>query len=220
MDPKWISELAAAARNVALTFLAIAAIVIAWVEREAIGESFANLTSRMQTAEFSGVKVSFGQRAFAQNDDLKHISVEAKRAVRGVLTDLSAPEVERLLHRAGYPQQYLSEKDLHCDYEHATSRMRIFAAADEGLAEKKLVRRIDRPDLTKRLREDANAPKDIGEPSHCYQMVLTPLGSDLKSVLVSEVARVFGVTSFAAAPTPEAATESRTREARSSKEKE
>lgn len=214
MDPKWISELTVAARNVAITFLAVAAIVIGWTERESIGAAAINLTERMQTAEISGVKVSFGHKAFALNKDLALVSTPQQILIRDQLKNMTAHEVDRLLHRAEYPRDRLSDQDLHCDYENATSTMRLYAAADAGLIEKKLIERIPRADLTKKLREAAVPASALGGPSSCYQMALTPLGSNLKSVLVSELSRVFGVTSYAAgdAPSP---SDKKTQEARS-----
>jgi hypothetical protein len=71
--------------------------------------------------------------------------------------------------------------------------MRLFAAADAGLVEKKLVVRIPttRVPVVHYNPKDKNAV-DIGNPSNCYQMVLTNEGRNLKSVLVSELTRAFG----------------------------
>jgi hypothetical protein len=97
------------------------------------------------------------------------------------------------MHLTEYDKLHLSADDLHCDFDKATSRMRLFSAADAGLVEKKLVERIPttRVPVVHYDPKDKNAV-DIGNPSNCYQMVLTDEGRNLKSVLVSELTRAFG----------------------------
>jgi hypothetical protein len=55
------------------------------------------------------------------------------------------------------------------------------------------VRDVDRAWNAKlSITEHDKSAVDIGSPSHCYQMVLTDDGRNLKSAIVSELTRVFG----------------------------
>jgi hypothetical protein len=150
------------------------------------------LLERTQSVEVGTTKIAFGEMAFSINPDLP-MSLNERQRIRNYVKVLSANEFDRLMHLTEYDQKHLSEDDLHCDYDRATSRMRLFAAADEGLIEKKLVKRIpsDKLPTVNYDKRDKNAI-DIGSPSHCYQMVLTDDGRNLKSAIVSELTRAFG----------------------------
>lgn len=196
MDTKSIADLATAARNVALTALIVGVTIFLFVKSDVIVEIIENMSSRMQSAEVSGMKLSFGsERGYHLNEDIKNVPYEERRTIRAHLKGMTAAEVERLLHRSEYSKSQLSDFDAHCDFEMANKKMKTFAAADAGLIEKKLVERVDRRDLTRRLREDLKFSTELGEASGCYQLALTGLGSNLRSLLISEVARIFGTTS-------------------------
>jgi hypothetical protein len=195
MNPEALSNLAVAIRNAAITFFVIGLAIVGWSERQNIGAMLVGVMNRMQTAEISGVKLSFGQQAYRLNADL-HKSPGEIIHINETMGSLNAMEIERLLHRPDYGKQALSDGDLHCEFDNATSTMRKFLAADAVLREKGLVEQIDRPDLLEKVRRDPDRNKDLGEPRRCYQMALSPLGADVKSVIISEISRVFGLSSY------------------------
>jgi hypothetical protein len=151
-----------------------------------------SMVARMQTVEVGNTKIAFGDRAYAINPDLK-LSVAQQMKIRDLVKTLSPNEFDRLMHLTEYDKAHLSEDDLHCDFDMATSRMRLFSAADAGLVEKELVEKIpaSRTPVVHLDPRDKNAV-NIGNPSNCYQMALTDEGRNLKSVLVSELTRAFG----------------------------
>lgn len=195
MNPEALSNLAVAIRNAAITFFVIGLAIVGWTERQNIGAMLVGVMNRMQTAEISGVKLSFGQQAYRLNADL-HKSPGEMIHINETMGSLNAMEIERLLHRPDYGKEALSDEDKHCEFDNATSTMRKFLAADAVLREKGLIEEIDRPDLLEKVRRDPKRNKDLGEPHRCYQMALTPLGADVKSVIVSEISRVFGLSSY------------------------
>jgi hypothetical protein len=192
MDTSRFGDILALAKGILLLTASLiggaAAVELMYVHPEAI----AILVDRMQTVEVGNTKIAFGDMAFAINPDLK-LSLAQQQKIRELAKSLSRNEFERLMHVTEYDKEHLSEDDLNCDYDNATSRMRLFAAADAGLIEKQLVERM----RTTRLpairydKIDKNAV-DIGNPSNCYQMVLTDEGRNLKSAIVSELTRAFG----------------------------
>jgi hypothetical protein len=155
-------------------------------------DAITGMIDRMQTVEIGNTKIAFGDLAYAINPDLK-LSLSQQLKIRDLVKTLSPNEFDRLMHLTEYDKLHLSGDDLHCDFDKATSRMRLFSAADAGLTEKKLVERISttRVPIVHYDPKDKNAV-DIGNPSNCYQMVLTDEGRNLKSVLVSELTRAFG----------------------------
>lgn len=112
------------------------------------------------------------------------------------MRSLSATEIERLLHRPDYGEEDLSYKDMHCEYDNAGSKVKKFLAADAALKEKGLVDIIERPAPGLIQRRDSSPDKPAAEPHRCYQMALTPLGADVKSVIITEISRVFGISSY------------------------
>jgi hypothetical protein len=195
MDPRSISELLVAIRNAAITLFVLGLLLIGWTERQNIGAALVGILHRVQTAEISGVKLSFGQQAYRLNADL-HKSPSEMIKINETMSSLNAMEIERLLHRPDYGKAALSDSDLHCEFDNATSTMRKFLAADAVLREKGLIEQIDRPDLLDRLRREPTRDPNLGAPRRCYQMALTPLGADVKSVIISEISRVFGLSSY------------------------
>lgn len=195
MNPEALSNLAVAIRNTAITLFILGLIMVGWSERQNIGAMLVGVMNRMQTAEISGVKLSFGQQAYRLNADL-HKTPGEMIQINETMGALNAMEIERLLHRPDYGKAALSDGDLHCEFDNATSTMRKFMAADAVLREKGLIELIDRPDLLEKLRQGSSRNKDLGEPRRCYQMALTPLGADVKSVIISEISRVFGLSSY------------------------
>jgi hypothetical protein len=161
-------------------------------------DAVVELAERTQTVEIGNTKIEFGEKAFVLNQDLRKLDIGAQRKIRQLVKSLSSQEADRLLHLPEYDKDHLSDADLHCDYDNASSRMRLYAAADQGLIEKSFVERIPRPQLTKGLQEELakkermNIPSENGHPSNCYQMALTKDGSDVKSVIISELTRAFG----------------------------
>ena len=195
MNPEALSNLVIAIRNAAITLFVLGLLVVGWSERQSIGATLVGVMNRMQTAEISGVKLSFGQQAYRLNADL-HKSPSEMIQINETMSALNAMEIERLLHRPDYGKAALSESDLHCEFDKATSTMRKFMAADAVLREKGLIEEIDRPDLQDRLRRDSSRDTKLGEPRRCYQMALTPLGADVKSLIITEISRVFGLSSY------------------------
>ncbi|HEY5138970.1 MAG TPA: hypothetical protein VIJ25_06570 [Methylococcales bacterium] len=164
------------------------AVELMYLHPDAIPE----LLERTQSVEVGATKIAFGEMAFSINPDLP-LSLSERQKIHNYVKRLSPNEFDRLMHLTEYDKKHLSVDDLHCDFDKATSRMRLFSAADAGLIEKKLVERIP----TTRVPFVHYDPKDkkavdIGNPSNCYQMVLTDDGRNLKSVLVSELTRAFG----------------------------
>jgi len=185
-------DILALAKGAALLILssiaAVTAIELMYVHPDVL----ISMIDRMQTVEIGATKIAFGDLAYAINPDLK-LTVSQQMRIRDIVKTLSPNEFDRLMHLTEYDKEHLSQDDLHCDFDMATSRMRLFAAADAGLVEKGLVERIP----TTRTPIVHFDPKDktginIGNPSNCYQMVLTNEGRNLKSVLVSELTRAFG----------------------------
>jgi len=195
MNPEALSNLVVAIRNAAITLFVLGLLVVGWSERQNIGATLVGVMNRMQTAEISGVKLSFGQQTYRLNADL-HKSPSEMIQINETMSSLNAMEIERLLHRPDYGKAALSESDLHCEFDKATSTMRKFMAADAVLREKGLIEEIDRPDLLDRLRRDTSRETKLGEPRRCYQMALTPLGADVKSLIITEISRVFGLSSY------------------------
>jgi hypothetical protein len=197
MDPELASKLIKNARDATITAAIMIAVVVGVLNKDDIMASVVAMTNRMQTAEFAGVKISFGEQAYALNPSLSGTTLPQRREIRDVLDKLTAEEVERLLHRTEYPPEKLSPEDLNCDYEKATSDMMKYRWADKELSEMKLFRLIEKPEFTddqhSRLPPDVRAK--LGDPSGCYQIVLTPLGSNVKSVLVTELSRAFSASS-------------------------
>jgi hypothetical protein len=194
MNPEALSNLMVAIRNAAITFFILGLLLLGWSERQNIGAALVGVMNRVQTAEISGVKLSFGQQAYRLNADL-HKSPGEMIQINETMSSLNAMEIERLLHRPDYGKAALSDNDLNCEYDKATSTMKKFMAADAVLREKGLVEEIDRADLLDKLRRET-AGRTLGEPRRCYQMALTPLGADVKSVIISEISRVFGLSSY------------------------
>ena len=195
MNPEALSNLVVAIRNAAITFFVLGLLLVGWNERQNIGATLVGIMNRVQTAEISGVKLSFGQQAYRLNADL-HKTPGEMIQINETMSSLNAMEIERLLHRPDYGKAALSDSDLHCEFDNATSTMRKFLAADAVLREKGLIEQIDRPDLLDRLRREPSRDPNLGEPRRCYQMALTPLGADVKSVIISEISRVFGLSSY------------------------
>ena len=206
MNPEALSNLAVAIRNAAITIFVLGLITVGWSERQNIGAMLVGVVNRMQTAEISGVKLSFGQQAYRLNADL-HKTPGEMIQINETMGALNAMEIERLLHRPDYGKGALSDEDLHCEFDNATSTMRKFMAADAVLREKGLIELIDRPDLLEKVRNLSSRNKDLGEPRRCYQMALTPLGADVKSVIVTEISRVFGLSTYGGGDLLEAPTE-------------
>lgn len=192
MDTSRFGDILALAKGILLLTVSFitgaAAVELMYLHPEAI----AILLDRMQTVEVGNTKIAFGDMAFAINPDLK-LSLAQQHRVRELAKSLSRNEFDRLMHVTEYDKEHVSEDDLNCDFDKATSRMRLFAAADAGLVEKQLVERIrtTRMPAFRYDKNDKNAV-DIGNPSNCYQMVLTDEGRNLKSAIVSELTRAFG----------------------------
>jgi hypothetical protein len=185
-------DILALAKGAALLILSSIAAGIAVELMYLHPDAIIGVIDRMQTVEIGNTKIAFGDLAYTINPDLK-LSLSQQQRIRDLTKTLSSNEFDRLMHLTEYDKAHLSEDDLHCDFDMATSRMRLFAAADAGLIEKKLVEKIP----TTRVPMVHYDPKDksavnIGNPSNCYQMVLTDEGRNLKSVLVSELTRAFG----------------------------
>lgn len=194
MNTSFSQDALALVKSVALMLLIIAPTVMAAEFAYKNPDILFLLLDRVQTLEIGNTKIAFGEKAFALNPDLKSSRGDqaAQWKIVKRLQGLGPFEVDRLLHLSERDRDHLGDDDLHCDYDSANSRMRLYAAADQGLFEKLLVERIPRPDLTRRQRDRATTPSENGYPSNCYQMVLTKDGSDLKSVIVSEMTRFFG----------------------------
>jgi hypothetical protein len=192
MNPSFSEHILTLMKSAAWMTLIIVASVIAIEIFYMNPDIFVELIERAQTVEVGNTKIVFGQTAFSINPDLKLGHADQRKMLER-LNHISSHEFDRLLHLTEYDEKNISKEDLHCDYDNATSRMRLFAAADQGLFEKALVKRIPRADLTKlKQEESARNPLEIGSPSNCYQMVLTDEGRNLKSVVVSELTRAFG----------------------------
>jgi hypothetical protein len=198
MDAEVVSKLIKNAKDAMIIAVITITILVGVLKKDDIALAVVDLTNRMQTAEIAGVKISFGENAYKLNPDLAHVSADQKLGIRGVLDKLASEEIERLLHRTEYGESQLSPDDLNCDYEKANSTMRMYAAADEALFEKNLFQRITKPEFTsgKRDRLPPEVSAKLGAPSGCYQVVLTPLGMNVKSVLVTELSRAFSRSSL------------------------
>lgn len=70
--PNAISNLLVVIRNTAITFFVIGMLLVGWSERSTIGAILIGIMQRVQSAEISGVKLSFGQQAYRLNEDLKN----------------------------------------------------------------------------------------------------------------------------------------------------
>lgn len=183
----------ALARSAALTFSIAAPTTCASIFVYKNPDALLTLLSRVQTFEVAGVKIAFGEKAFDLNPDLRRSRSGRQEQTKLVqrLAALGPNEVDRLLHLSEIDKDHIGDVDLHCDYDRATSRMRFYAATDEALVEKALVERVARPDLTRKKRDEAGSASEFGAPHNCYQLVLTKDGSDMKSVIVTEVTRLF-----------------------------
>lgn len=193
MKTSFAADALALAKSAALTFAVAAPTTAAAVFAYENPDAILMLLSKVQTVEVGDVKIAFGEKAFDLNPDLKRSRsdrVEQWKLVQRI-NSLGPTEVDRLLHLSEIDKKHLGDADIHCDYDNANSRMRFYAATDQALVEKALVERIARPDLTQKRRDAGDGASELGSPRNCYQMVLTKDGSDMKSVIVSEVTRLF-----------------------------
>ncbi|OAI30213.1 hypothetical protein A1351_09955 [Methylosinus sp. R-45379] len=146
------------------------------------------LLSKVQSVEIGDFKLALGQKAFEINPDLG-----AKKNSMGDLIararNLGPREVERLIHLLpldAASMDRLGADAVKCDYDRADARTRLFAVIDKSLEEKKLVEIMRRDELI-----DQKTHEVYGPPSACYRVVLTALGADVKSMIVSELTRYF-----------------------------
>jgi hypothetical protein len=197
MDAEVASKLIKNTKDAMIIALVSIAAVVGFLKKDDLAQTVVDLTDRVQTAEIAGVKIQFGERAYQLNPSLAHLKVDEKLGIRGILDKLSAEEVERLLHRAESEAQ-LGPNDTNCDYENATSTMRIYSAADAALSEKNLAQRFFKPEFTEdtRQRLTPETYEKLGAPSGCYKIALTPLRMNVKSVLVTELSRAFSNSSL------------------------
>ncbi|HYA81290.1 MAG TPA: hypothetical protein VED87_10205, partial [Methylocystis sp.] len=189
MDPESVSKAIKNAKDALIVLLMVAATVTAFLNKDALVDLLFDLSGRMRTAEVGSVKLSFGEpEAFTLNASLANVPPQDRLIIRESLQKLSGPEVERLLHRAEYDEAHLDPEDMHCDYENADQVMQLYRWADSALIEKRLFKRISKPAFTEtqRQRLTPNTLAKLGAPSDCYQIVLTALGANVKSVLVTE----------------------------------
>ncbi|WP_036291330.1 hypothetical protein [Methylosinus sp. PW1] len=146
------------------------------------------LLSKVQSVEIGDFKLALGQKAFEINPDLgakKNSTDDLVARAR----NLGPREVERLLHllpldAAGMDK--LGADPIKCDYEKADARTRLFAVIDKSLEEKNLIEITRRDELI-----DQKTHEIYGRPSACYRVVVTALGADVKSMIVSELTRYF-----------------------------
>jgi hypothetical protein len=146
------------------------------------------LLSKVQSVEIGDFKLALGQKAFEINPDLgakKNSTDDLIARAR----NLGPREVERLLHllplgAAGMDR--LGADAVKCDYDKADARTRLFAVIDKSLEEKKLIEITRRDELI-----DQKTHEIYGPPSACYRVVVTALGADVKSMIVSELTRYF-----------------------------
>jgi hypothetical protein len=199
MEIKSLQDILSLIKSVVIALVMVSAILFVYVKANTISNVFFELVERMGSAEIAGVKVTFGEKGFVLNPDIAKLSLDDRLKVVQSLKSLSPDEFNRLLHMTEYDKQHVSDEDINCDYDKATAQMRLFSAADQGLSEKHLVEQNHDPKLTTKkraevedIRKKTGKPLDIGSPSDCYQMTLTNTGRDLKSLMVSELTRVFG----------------------------
>ena len=120
MDTSRFGDILALAKGILLftvTFITgAAAVELMYLHPEAI----AILLDRMQTVEVGNTKIAFGDMAFAINPDLK-LSLAQQHKVRELAKSLSRNEFDRLMHVTEYDKEHVSEDDLNCDFDKATS---------------------------------------------------------------------------------------------------
>ncbi|HMK88947.1 MAG TPA: hypothetical protein VK446_04845 [Methylocystis sp.] len=150
--------------------------------------AFDRLFARTETVEIGDRRITLREFTFVganlnlTEDDQRKIFEAGKR--------LAAWEFDRLLELPEYDESNIGDRDVICEFDRATSRMRLRIAADEGLIEKGLVKRLWRPDQTKAMQEeDARRPFVAGTPGHCRQILLTDIGRGLKSLAAAELRR-------------------------------
>lgn len=146
------------------------------------------LLSRVQSVEIGDFKLALGQKAFEINPDLG-VKKNSTDDFAALARKLGPREVERLIHllpldAAGMDK--LGADAIKCDYGKADARTRLFAVIDKSLEEKKLIEITRRDDLI-----DQKTHEVYGPPSACYRVVVTALGADVKSMIVSELTRYF-----------------------------
>jgi hypothetical protein len=178
----------AAARSVSLPLTLLAAVVASGVFACQNPDVIDTLLSRVQTLEVGDLKIALGERAFKLNSDLqaKQLGLDAQSRLAKLAADLGPREVDRLLHLPELAQKAQGDSFVHCEFERSTAHMRYYAAIDHGLAERALVAIVSRADLA-----DKRASAEFGRAVECYQMELTEDGADVKSVIVSELSRLF-----------------------------
>ncbi|WP_018266082.1 hypothetical protein [Methylosinus sp. LW4] len=146
------------------------------------------LLSKVQSVEIGDFKLALGQKAFEINPDLgakKNSTDDLVARAR----NLGPREVERLIHLLPLDasgMDKLGADAIKCDYEKADARTRLFAVIDKSLEEKNLIEITRRDDLIAQKTHDVYGP-----PSACYRVVVTALGADVKSMIVSELTRYF-----------------------------
>ncbi|MBY6240687.1 hypothetical protein [Methylosinus sp. Sm6] len=176
------------ARNATFPLTLLAAVASAGVFACANPDVVAMLLSRVQTVEVGDVKIALGDQAFKINSDLqvKQLGLEVQSKLTRLAADLGPREVDRLLHLPELDRKAQGDLYVHCEFERSTANMRYFSAVDHGLAERALVAIVPRADLAGK-----RETPDFGRALGCYQMELTEDGADVKSLIVSELSRVF-----------------------------
>jgi hypothetical protein len=157
------------------------------------------LLSKVQSVEIGDFKLALGQKAFEINADL----VGKKNSAGDLVArakNLGPREVERLIHllpldSAGMDK--LGAEAIKCDYDEADARTRLYGVIDKSLEEKKLIEIVRRDEFM-----DQRWHERYGRPSACYRVVVTPLGADVKSMIVSELTRYFTSELDVGAPPP------------------
>jgi len=148
--------------------------------------------SSVTSLEVANIKMNFSpDTVSAVFSDLKLDDVDAaqRRRALDLIHDLDPQEFLRLM--------YVGQLDGLCEFDHPTTQMRFDIATDHRLRDKQLVTIVESPDIWEQTtqyfkqQETRGEGPEHGYPRHCYVMLLTPDGYNVKSALVGTFGGAF-----------------------------
>ncbi len=152
--------------------------------------------------ELMGVKIAFTPATVRHGFKLVGLEVPSdKQSVLDAIHGLDTTLFIRLMTIGGTTTS--------CDYEFAEPQMRRDVVLDYELAGKKLASIERTPQILESVRAknqksvSEGAIWTIGEPHACYTLTLTPLGSEVKTAIVTSLAPAFNNVVPSTAPDEE-----------------
>jgi hypothetical protein len=146
------------------------------------------MAGAVHAIEVVGVKVDFNEAAVEHGLKMFNVASSDQKEVLESMRNLNSIEFVRLMA--------VGQLNDLCEYERPTPSMREDVATDYGLQQKGLTK-IELSETLKEAITKRNAQEgreSLGEPHSCYEMTLTELGSNVKTVIVQNLAPAFART--------------------------